>query len=139
MVAGHLSGVQAVVALSPYVGLRDVLPWLTQHARVHSWWRVVMLRLESIYGANPSVPTMNAESPNIAAIRAPVLLLQGTADRHVAWQTVQAFAQQLQAAGKTVRLVLFSGGHHGLVGTNQIPSTSDIESWFARYGLTFYP
>lgn len=48
------------------------------------------------------------------SIQTPVLLLQGTADKNVAWQTAQIFASQMKKANKTVKLVLYPGRQHGL-------------------------
>lgn len=138
MVAGELAGVRAVVAISPYVGLRDVLPWFQQHASSGWTFSGQLANLEASYGAHPSESILSAESPDIPAITAPVLLLQGTADQHVAWQTVQKFYRQMKAAGKTVKLILFPGGHHGLKHTNVVPSVEASTQWFSRYGLTSY-
>jgi len=49
----------------------------------------------------------------VAAIRAPVLLLQGTADRVVAAADTIGFADALRAAGGDVTLQLYDGEGHG--------------------------
>lgn len=138
-VAGMLSGVRAVVAVSPYVGLRIVLPWQQAQAKPGTiFWRQLGAEVSS-YGAHPSIKTLSEESPDLAAIRAPVLLLQGTDDHHVAYQTVQQFYREMKAAGKVVKLILYPGGHHGLHGINQAASHQAARAWFASYGLALNP
>lgn len=136
-VAGDLpQQVRAVVAVSPYVGLRIVLPWEQQYA-ASGVFSPKMLALEGRYGDSPSPGTLAAQSPDISKIEAPVLLLQGTIDHHVPWQTVQEFYRQMKASGKSAQLILFPGGHHGLHNANGQASSSDIMTFFARYGLPF--
>lgn len=138
MVAGDMpKATRAVVAVSPWVGLVDNMAWLSAHQAGHL---LLMSKLVRQYGPDiPGPPTQvyQAESPSVAAIQAPVLLLQGTADHHVIWQTVQLFAAQLKAAGKTYRLILDPGGHHGLKHHYLTKTASEVESWFQKYGLNF--
>ncbi|MGC8486644.1 MAG: alpha/beta hydrolase family protein [Clostridia bacterium] len=138
-VASMLPGVKAVVAVSPYVGLRTVLPWQQAHAQPGTFFDSQLGNEVSTYGAHPSFQILSKESPDITAINAPVLLLQGTGDHHVAWQTVQPFSQEMKAAGKTVKLILYPGGHHGLHNANGAASLAAIHSWLQQYGLSFSP
>lgn len=79
-----------------------------------------------------------AQSPDshLARITAPVLLLQGSADPHAIWQATRELANKLAHAGKTVKFVLYPGGHHGLhTAPYQAESNDQIFTWFARAGL----
>lgn len=128
--------VKAVVAVSPFVGLTDFAQWATRYAKPGSTFYEQLQVIEKSYGTNINSPAYQDRSPNIKDIQAPVLMLQGTADHHVAWQTVQTFAKQMKEAHKTVKLVLYPGGHHGLhTVPYQSESTQAMDSWFEKYGL----
>ena len=85
------------------------------------------------FGAAPQVPGRRAALALLtqAAIHAPVLRLQGTANHHVLWQTAQLFACQLKAAYKTYRLILCPGGHND----SRAASASAIDGWRQQCGL----
>jgi len=134
-VAGMLQGVRAVIGLSPYVGLRTFVRWATNNSAPGSIANEQLNNLENRYGDPPPASVLTRESPTISAISAPVLLLQGTADHHVAWQTVQQFYQAMKASGKAVKLVLYPGGHHGLHHANGPASTAAMQTWFQQHGL----
>ncbi len=135
--ASLLPTVRAVVVVSPWVGLRDELPWLKQHAQPYTTFGHELLGVTRTYGVSPSQTTFAAQSPTVQAISAPVLLLQGTADTHVPYQVVEQFYGQMKAAGKTVKLILYPGGHHGLHGHYQKAALAAMRQWFAQYGLHF--
>ncbi|MGC8489759.1 MAG: alpha/beta hydrolase family protein, partial [Clostridia bacterium] len=135
--AAELPHVRAVVCVSPYVGMKTVEAYWAVHPPAPGTNFARQLGgLELAYGKPPSQKELRAESPDTAAITAPVLLLQGTGDSHVEWQTVQAFANAMQALHKTVKLILYPGGPHGL---HTAPyggeSTAAMSAWFAQYGL----
>jgi dipeptidyl aminopeptidase/acylaminoacyl peptidase len=134
-VASLLPTVRAVVVVSPWVGLRDELPWLKQHAQPYTIFGHELLGITRTYGFSPSPAAIAAQSPNVQTIRAPVLLLQGTADTHVPYQVVEQFYGQMKAAGKTVKLILYPGGHHGLHDTYQKATLVAMRQWFHQYGL----
>ena len=136
-VAGMMSGVRAVIAVSPYVGLRVYLPWLKTHAEPGSYFFHELTELTGSYGDTPTPEVLVQQSPNLAAIMAPVLLLQGTADQTAAWQPAQELYNQMKTAGKTVKLILYPGGQHGLRGADQTASNRAIQQWFQHYGLAF--
>ncbi|OBZ07555.1 hypothetical protein A8L34_25825 [Bacillus sp. FJAT-27264] len=71
----------------------------------------------------------------IPDIKAPVLLLQGTADERLIWQTVQDFAGDLEKAGKTVKLVLYPDGRHGLADKYQDQRNQEVTQWLHTYGM----
>lgn len=128
--------VRAVVAVSPFVGLADFVKWAQSNSKPNSVSNYQMTLIEASYGENINSSAYEERSPDVQSIKAPVLLLQGTADKHVAWQTVQIFANQMKKAKKTVKLVLYPGGQHGL---HTIPyqseSNQQMTSWFQKYGL----
>ncbi|GEM_PF-854814 len=63
-------------------------------------------------------------------INAPLLLLHGEADQEVSADQSRALAGHLQNAGKTVRLVVYEGGDHGLSGQAMgLPAALD---WFQQ-------
>jgi len=136
MTAAADHDVKAVVCVSPFVGLNDFVPWAKANAKSDSIFYTQLLEVEASYGDAVRSSTYNDRSPDIQGIDSPVLLLQGTADQHVAWQTVQTFADQMKAAHKTVKFVLYNGGRHGLhTVPYELESSNEINSWFEKYGL----
>lgn len=136
-VASLLPSVRAVVAVSPYVGLSTVLPWQAAHAQLGTLLFKQWVGETRSYGTFPSQAVLAKESPDGSAITPPVLLLQGTGDHHVAWQTVQQVFTEMKGAGKVVKLVLYPGGHHGLHHQYASASYGEMVSWFQQYGRTF--
>ena len=51
---------------------------------------------------------------HVRQIRAPVLLLHGTADERIPVQQAEAFAEKLKAAGVRFRFKEFPGAPHGI-------------------------
>lgn len=137
MTAAKDHDVRAVVSVSPFVGLIDFVTWARANAKMNTIFNDQMTLIQGSYGMNINSAAYKERSPNIQSIKAPVLLLQGTADKRVAWQTVQTFANQMKAAHKTVKFILYHGGHHGL---HTIPyqseSTKQMNDWFKKYGLS---
>lgn len=129
--------VKAVVAVSPFVGLTDVASWARAHPALTLQQDVSgqMPLILVPYGDAIHSETYQERSPHPSQISAPVLLLQGTVDPHVAWQTVVLFYHQMEADHRLVKLVLYPGGHHGLHSRYGAQSTEQIRLWFARYGL----
>ena len=136
MTAAADAEVRAVVAVSPFVGLNDYVTWGTKNAKTGTLWYRELKILEEIYGSQVNSKEYNERSPATKKIQSPVLLLQGTADHHVSWETVQMFYQQMKASNKVVKFVLYPGGHHGLHGQYSIQSTQEIDAWFHKYGLS---
>ena len=135
MLAGIDRNIRAVVSVSPWVGLQDTVRWYERHALLGGPFYDRMVLEQHYYGTNLQSPAYNKRSPHAGLIHAPVLLLQGTGDHHVVWQTVQIFYDQLKAAGKVAKLILYPGGHHGLHHRYSQASTAAINAWFHRYGL----
>lgn len=63
-------------------------------------------------------------------INAPLLLLHGEADQEVSADQSRALAGHLENAGKTVRLVVYEGGDHGLSG--QLMGLPAALDWFQQ-------
>ncbi|NMP24633.1 alpha/beta hydrolase family protein [Sulfobacillus harzensis] len=136
MTAGWDHQVRAVVAVSPLVGLSDVVQWSQAHQGLGpTAYPGEFLGVVDRYGPNIHSLAYRERSPNPAAIRAPVLLLQGTGDKEVVWQTVRLFADQMTHADRTVKLILYRGGQHGLHGGYEAASARAMDQWFKRYGL----
>jgi len=141
MTAASDHEVKAVVAISPFVGLKEFVDWAKPNAKPNTTFYDDLQTIEKEYGNNTNSQTYEERSPNVSNIQAPVLLLQGTSDTKVPWQTVQTFAQQMKTAHKVVRLVLYKGGQHSL---QTVPyeeeSTQEMDNWFNKFGLnTQYP
>lgn len=131
--------VRAVVAVSPFVGLTDAVEWARAHPKLGdpSLFPHQTQQITTIYGNNIHSLLFRQRSPNPQTIHAPVLLLQGTADPNIVWQTVALFAEQMRHDHRRVTLMLYPGGHHGLKGRHLSASTRAIRGWFKKYGLDF--
>lgn len=131
--------VKAVVAVSPFVGWSITGAWAMKNANqsalaVDLWQQAI-----DTYGpVNANAPIYKRESPDIAKIKAPVLILQGTADKNVPWQTVQIFVNDMKRAKKKVEFQLYPGGDHGLNSKYQKEKFSEVNTWFTEYGLNLY-
>ena len=66
----------------------------------------------------------NPMPANAKRIKGPVLVLQGTQDALAPLQTLQAFAAEMDAAGKAYEVSLFGGVKHGYT-IPGIPNTSE--------------
>lgn len=87
------------------------------------------------FSTNPSGYKGVSVLDHIATIHAPVLMLQGTGDQSVIWQTVQDVADAMKRQRKDVKLILCPGGQHGLLDKYQQQSSKEIAQWFNTYGL----
>ncbi|KPV44740.1 alpha/beta hydrolase family protein [Alicyclobacillus ferrooxydans] len=126
--------VRSVIALSPFVGMQVVGQWAVKNKN-NSDLAFNFYGDMLTYGtANPNSPLLSQDSVDYKKIKVPVLLLQGTADHHVAWQTVQMFYNDLKPYDNKAKLILFPGGHHGLHGENQSKVNADIRAWYRLYG-----
>ncbi len=98
------------------------------------------LRLESNYiefkiSENPDQKSAFSILEQIPDIQAQFLLLQGTGNENVAWQTVQEFSDGMEKASKTVKLVLYPNGNHALEDSNQSQRDHEMMQWFQNYGF----
>lgn len=138
--ASEREDVKAVVGVSPFVGWDVNLRWLDEHPEINSPEIVVENRELADYvrfwliNPNPESKGDYSILDRIPDIEAPVLLLQGTADESLIWQTVQDFADDMEEAGKTVKLVLYPDGQHGLEDYYQ-ERNQEVTQWLYKYGL----
>ncbi len=137
MTAGWDHQVRAVVAVSPFVGLTDTVAFWRLHPKLGgpSGNPNEAQNFIRVFGSDAQGQAYRLRSPDPKAIQAPILLLQGTADQRVLWQTVQMFAGQMKKDHKPVTLILYPGGHHGLHHKYARASAAAIAHWFQRYGL----
>ncbi|MFC3745581.1 alpha/beta hydrolase family protein [Paenibacillus sp. GCM10012306] len=139
--ASERQDVKAVVGVSPFVGWDVNLRWLYDHPDATSPKIVEENRKTAEYvrfgliNANPESKGDYWILDRIPDIKAPVLLLQGTADESLIWQTVQDFADDLEEAGKTVKLVLYPDGRHGLADKYQDQRNQEVTQWLHTYGV----
>ncbi|MCA1293654.1 prolyl oligopeptidase family serine peptidase [Paenibacillus sp. alder61] len=121
---------------------KDVnLRWLDEHPDVNSP-EIVAENRETAGYVRYGLINVNPESKGdysildrVPDIQAPVLLLQGTADESLIWQTVQDFADEMEEAGKTVKLVLYPDGRHGLADKYQDQRNQEVMQWLHKYGV----
>lgn len=133
--ASMMQNVRAVVAISPFVGWNVVGAWSTKNANTNLIAEQQSAIGFEAYGAyKPGAKLYDENSPEVSKIDAPVLLLQGTGDDKVAWQTVQIFYEDMRKAKKTVRLIMYPGGQHGLNDKYLNQSNQAIKEWFNKYG-----
>jgi dipeptidyl aminopeptidase/acylaminoacyl peptidase len=132
MLNGMRRDIAYVVATSPFVGWTTWGRWTVNHpgnALAVSHWRTATTVYHS---TNPEAPTFRRRSPDITRMSAPVLLLQGTGDTEVVWQTVAAFYRGLQHAHKQAEFVLIPHGTHGLHGRYQAQADRAIQQFLRR-------
>lgn len=138
--ASERQDVQALVGVSPFVGWDVNLRWLDEHPDINSpeiveenrktagYVRYTLINFDPDSKGNYSI------LDRIPDIQAPVLLLQGTADESLIWQTVEDFAKDMEEADKTVKLVLYPEGKHGLEDKYQ-ERNQEVMQWLHKYGL----
>ncbi len=139
--ASERQDVQSVVGVSPFVGWDVNLRWLDEHPDVNSPEIVEENRKTAGYvrytliNFDPDSKGDYSILDRIPDIQAPVLLLQGTADESLIWQTVEDFAKDMEEAGKTVKLVLYPEGKHGLEDKYEDQRNQESMQWLHKYGL----
>jgi dipeptidyl aminopeptidase/acylaminoacyl peptidase len=139
MIASERKDVRAVVAVSPFVGYDEYVKWFSKHPDATTEAERTFKPMVQNWKALMETPDNKQESmmSRIPNIQAPVLLLQGTGDKNVIWQTVSQFADDLKNAHKSVKLVIYPGGQHGLHDQNEAASSSEMRDWFEQTGLDF--
>lgn len=140
--ASERKDVKAVVAVSPFVGFDEYIRWMDEHPDETPSDVVNNFRLQSNYikyklKENSSQKSDFSILERIPDIQAPVLLLQGTDDENVVWQTVQEFSNDMEKAGKTVKLVLYPNGNHALEDKYQSQRDQEMVQWFQKYGFSY--
>lgn len=140
--ASERQDVQAVVGISPFTGWDVIIRWLDEHPGITKPKVVDDVRKYAFYVRNylikghPESAGDYSILDKIPNINAPVLLLQGTDDDSLIWQTVQDFAEDLEEAGKTVKFVLYEDGDHGLEDHYKDQRNQEAHQWLQKYGLT---
>lgn len=136
--ASERQDVKAVVGLSPFVGWDVNIRWMFEHPDaevVNGSRRYAEYVKFGIINVNPELEGDYSILDRIPDIHAPVLLLQGTGDDSVQWEAVQDFANEMEEAGKTVKLVLYPNGSHALEDRYQSERSQEIMQWFQKYGV----
>jgi dipeptidyl aminopeptidase/acylaminoacyl peptidase len=138
--ASERQDVKAVVAVSPFVGWDTIIHWMDNNPNEGPINVQELRKRANVYketfSKNPGKEKENSLLDRIPDIQAPVLLLQGTGDDLVVWQTVQEFAARMKERNKTVKLILYPDGAHGLKDQYQKETSKEMASWFTEYGLS---
>lgn len=107
--ASERSDILSVVAISPFVGWDIKAEWEKAHDQG------AFEQFTFYYGPyRPNATKMKTDSVDYTKIKAPTLLVQGTKDPNVEWQTVQILYKKMKADHKDVTFKLVKGGNHGL-------------------------
>jgi dienelactone hydrolase len=116
-----------VVAISPYVGLDRVYPWLLENPDKDIGF---LEMFQDAYGDyEQSSEQIKEESIDVKKIEVPVLIVQGDADRHIDWHPVKSFFDQLKKENDNTTFELMPDGDHGLM--NKREELKEInEAWF---------
>ena len=135
-VASEQSDIRSVIATSPYVGANVFTHWyLSNQTSAIPHTKDIYIAITNDYGPfDPSQPIYQEESINYRNISAPTLLLQGTGDQTIQWQTVQALYQDMKADHKPVRFDLVKGANHGFTGSFASVGGDAIVLWYGKYG-----
>lgn len=101
------------------------------------WIRAMVKAITVTFGAAPgSHDERLLEASPVSWVRAgepPVLIVQGTADRIVPPAQSEELARRLRQAGDPVRLVLVSGGQHGLTTAHEQPDQAALVQTIANF------
>lgn len=117
-----------VIAISPFTGWDIQGAWFKQHDQS------IFNALEKAYGPfNPNRSAYKKRSIDYKKIKAPTLLIQGTADPYVPWQTVQEFYNKMKSNHQNVTFKLIKGGNHNLM-NNESELNIVVGNFTADYG-----
>ncbi|WP_414635238.1 alpha/beta hydrolase family protein [Bacillus sp. NTK074B] len=106
-----------VVAVSPYVGLDFVYPWLKDNPAKDIGF---LEMFQEAYGDyDPNSEQTKEESIDVGKIDVPVLIVQGDADRHIDWNPVKSFYDGLKKENENTTFELIPDGDHGLMNKQQ--------------------
>lgn len=106
-----------VVAVSPYVGLDFVYPWLKDNPAKDIGFLEMFQEAYGDYDPNPE--QTKEESIDVGKIDVPVLIVQGDADRHIDWNPVKSFYDGLKKENENTTFELIPDGDHGLMNKQQ--------------------
>ena len=122
--ASERSDIMSVVAISPFIGWDITANWEKAHDQG------AYETFTFYYGPlRPNATKIKKDSIDFSKIKAPTLLVQGTKDPNVEWETVQTFYNKMKADHKNVTFKLIKGGNHGL--TNKEDQLTQIyNDWY---------
>ncbi|WP_179884976.1 S9 family peptidase [Bacillus sp. AFS015802] len=116
-----------VVAVSPYVGLDIVYPWLLDNRDKDIGFLEMFQEAYGDYDEDSE--QTKKESINVEEIDVPVLILQGDADRHIDWHPVKSFYEGLKKENENTTFELIPDGDHGLMNKQQ-ELNAVTSTWF---------
>jgi dipeptidyl aminopeptidase/acylaminoacyl peptidase len=127
-VASERKDIVSLVAISPFVGMNILADWDKKHNQA------IYEEMKYYYGPyRPNNPKYREQSFNYKTITAPVLLIQGTNDKSVPWQTVKTLYDEMNANHQKVTFKLIEGGNHTLTNKveikNQLIRDFNIRYW----------
>ena len=133
--AAERKDIKSVIAVSPFVGMDIYIPWLEKHQGDPDW-KAYYNEIVSIYGLanseNPKLPLLKEESIDYKTIEAPVLLIQGTDDSNIPWETVQTFYKKMEKNKQKVTFKLVEGGNHALT-SDRLILLHTINDWYIKF------
>ncbi|MCA1060397.1 alpha/beta hydrolase [Rossellomorea aquimaris] len=116
-----------VVAVSPYVGLDIVYPWLLDNRDKDIGFLEMFQEAYGAYDQNSE--ETKEESILVEKIDVPVLMVQGDADTHIDSHTVEVFYDRLKKENEHTTYKLIPDGDHGLTNKQQ-ELNATITTWF---------
>jgi dipeptidyl aminopeptidase/acylaminoacyl peptidase len=132
LLASQVQDVRAMVAVSPFVGF-PILEYWEKRLNDPSFNDYMVAYAQA--ACTPAALRAASAYDHVQGIHAPVLLRQGKQEHVVMWQTVESLYQRMKADHKTVKLVLYPHGHHGLDRSHWYDSTMQAARWLRKYGL----
>lgn len=132
--AAQRTDVRSVIVVSPFVGWNIVGPWATANRSKNTIASTMYQVMEANFGSYSNSNLKFAPvSVDYQKIHVPTLILQGTRDMHVAWQTVQLLYKDMKRTDPHVKFELSPGGNHGLKNKENLLSQATI-AWYEKYG-----
>ncbi|GMA63784.1 hypothetical protein GCM10025859_42240 [Alicyclobacillus fastidiosus] len=132
MNSGALTTIQLVL-VQKYLNTPYVVWIQLRYTTVYCGFVNFCTRTITLYGPfKPSSQKYESVSVNYKKIHAPTLLLQGTADPTVPWQSVQFFYDELRQTNKNAHLILVPGAGHGV---HDKEGQTDINQWYKETGM----
>ncbi|GGH77129.1 dienelactone hydrolase [Pullulanibacillus pueri] len=124
--------ITSVVAISPFVGW-DIVGAYDEKHRENPIWSGYLKNAISAYGDfDPNSSRYKAQSIDYRKITAPVLLVQGTDDYHIPWETVQTFYKKMKQHQQKVTFKLIIGGNHSLSNKTSVLDQV-ISEWYNQW------
>ncbi|MFB5192753.1 alpha/beta hydrolase family protein [Alicyclobacillus fastidiosus] len=132
--AAERNDIRSVIAVSPFTGWDIDGQWASKNKDTNTLasedYNAILTNYGSYSAANPKLKSVSIDYQKI---HVPTLLLQGTDDNSVAWQTVELLYDDMKRTNSNVKLDLIAGGNHGLK-NKQVQVKQAIDAWYAKYG-----